>query len=56
MLRHQHSNSLTVSSQQQELLDLHYRLKKQREEAMIAREEQKAHRKFQSMLACYQSL
>ena len=31
MLRHKHNNSLTDSSKEKELLDLHYRLKKQRE-------------------------
>ena len=38
MLRGRHRNSLGVSSKEGELVQLHYRLKKERERAIIERE------------------
>lgn len=38
MLRWRHINALSVSGKERELLDLHYRLKKQRETEIIRKE------------------
>ena len=49
-MRNQHRNCLTDRSKEKDLLELHYRLKKQRESAIIAREERKGEQKLKKLL------
>jgi hypothetical protein len=56
MLRRSHRNALGVDHSEQALLELHYRLKKERELAVIAREERAAAVRFRSMLSRFESI
>jgi hypothetical protein len=56
MLRREHRNSLGVEQNEQQLLQLHYRLKKERELESIGREERAAAARFKSLLARYESI
>lgn len=56
MLRRAHRNSLGAEGSEEQLLELHYRLKKQREAEIVAREERAAAARFRSMLARYESI
>lgn len=56
MLRRSHKNSLGVEGSEQQLLELHYRLKKEREVAIVEREERAAALRFRSMLSRYESI
>jgi hypothetical protein len=56
MLRRKHLNALTVSSKEGELLELHYRLKKQRERVIIEKEEREGSRRLKELLSRYESI
>lgn len=56
MLRRSHRNSLGLQASEQHLLELHYRLKRERETAIIEREERAAALRFRSMLSRYESI
>lgn len=56
MLRRRHLNALSDSSKERELLELHYRLKKQRERVMIGKEERKSQLEFKELLSRYDSI
>ena len=53
MLRRRHTNALTDSSKEKDLVELHYRLKRQREKRIMEREEKEASRRFKKLLARY---
>ena len=53
MLRHQHKNSLVDITKEKDLVELHYRLKKQRESSIIAREERQGEKRLRQLLGRY---